>query len=619
MELIRTNPYRILGLLVGASATQLNRHLTRMPKYIEADEEVPVEFTEFEFNCLGNIERTKENITEAASKLCLDQDKMSAAMFWFYKGNAIADEPAFDLLKEGNVRDAVTIWAKLTNEKEVDVKNASAYQNLSTLLLHSAIEEKNIKEALLEKGLRLKLKFLESDFVKDFKQNTTDSTFRITKNQLQLMFLNLVTSEIEKKGNVAYSKLIEIISKLTFSAKELYFNDFIKNAIKQVEQRVEETKSKRLSNKFNKYILGNTLFKNTTENIITLKSLLGVTDKKFISLNDKVSLEVLFCGYDYFIQSKKEEKDNNEVIFKLYNLSIGITTSKYIKDKIYLYIKELEDWKNDQPKREKEKLVKNELRLIESKQYYFRNIIDEIKNTCYPKSLEEVNSNFIMMKELRDNLYSLKPEIIRIKKIFGEFDDIVLSVSSSIVENSLTIIGFVNNIGLNCFSNGIVPERKIYTSILQETMQYCLDSIFCLELFIMNSIVRRNYQSTLLSIKSTAKQYNVSALSTEEKLEIEKNKLKENLIREIVESDININEIKNKSYFIEEITKAKEILEEYINRKFLFIKWVNHKKIDEQNTLINKLVEKGEKEREIELKVEQTIIDNLKLKLKKID
>src|ERR1035437_2732267 len=184
MELIRSNPYRILGLLVGASATQLNRHITRMPKYIEADEEVPFEFTEFDFNCMGSFQRTKENITEAASKISLDQDKMSAAMFWFYKGNAITDEPAFDLLKEGNVRNTVAIWAKLTNEKEVDIKNASAYQNLSTLLLNSAIDEKNIKEELLEKGLRLKLKFLESDYVKDFKLNTTDSTFITTKNQL---------------------------------------------------------------------------------------------------------------------------------------------------------------------------------------------------------------------------------------------------------------------------------------------------------------------------------------------------------------------------------------------------------------------------------------------------
>ena len=332
-----------------------------------------------------------------------------------------------------------------------------------------------------------------------------------------------------------------------------------------------------------------------------------------------MTLEVLSCGYDYFIQSKEEEKDNSEVILKLYNLSIGLTTSKYIKDKCYRYIKELEDWKKDQPIREKEKLVKYEFRLIESKQYYLRNIIDEIKNKTYPKSLEEVNSNLLMIKDLRDTLYPLKLEIIRIKKIFEVLDDIVLSTGSSVVENSLTIISFVNNIGLNCFSNGIVPERKIYTSILQETVQYCLDSIFCLELFIMNSNVRRNYQSTLQSIKSTAKQYSVSPLSTEEKLEIEKNKLKESLIKEIVESEININDIKNKSYFNEEITAAKEMLVKHKTRKFLFIKWKNQKKIDEQNTLINKLIEKGKKEREAELKVEQTILDNLKLKLKKID
>jgi hypothetical protein len=93
----------------------------------------------------------------------------------------------------------------------------------------------------------------------------------------------------------------------------------------------------------------------------------------------------------------------------------------------------------------------------------------------------------------------------------------------------------------------------------------------------------------------------------------------ENIIKEIVESEINLNDIKNKSYFIEEITAAKEMLEKHKTRQFLFIKWKNQKQIDEQNTLINKLIEKGKREREAELKVEQTILDNLKLKLKKID
>lgn len=38
----------------------------------------------------------RDSVTEAASKLNLDSDKINAAsLFWFYKGNAIVDEPAF--------------------------------------------------------------------------------------------------------------------------------------------------------------------------------------------------------------------------------------------------------------------------------------------------------------------------------------------------------------------------------------------------------------------------------------------------------------------------------------------------------------------------------------------
>ncbi len=53
MNAILNNPYRLLGLLVGASATQLNRHRTRIPNYISAGNEIAEEYTDFSFQSLG--------------------------------------------------------------------------------------------------------------------------------------------------------------------------------------------------------------------------------------------------------------------------------------------------------------------------------------------------------------------------------------------------------------------------------------------------------------------------------------------------------------------------------------------------------------------------------------
>lgn len=162
-------------------------------------------------------------------KLNLDSDKMSSALFWFYKGNPITDEPTFDAIKEADLDQVINIWTKLTSNGEVSQRNASAYSNLGTLYLSGILEGTNTNEAILEQGISLKLKFLESDFIKDFKALATDETYKTTKKELQLLFLNQVQSEVEKSGTVTSNKLLDILTKQEFSAKEDFLKDLFRN------------------------------------------------------------------------------------------------------------------------------------------------------------------------------------------------------------------------------------------------------------------------------------------------------------------------------------------------------------------------------------------------------
>jgi len=112
MELITNNPYRQLGLLVGATARQESNHKTKIKQYLEAEQEIPDQYIEYGFECLGEIQRTTNSISNAASSLNLDADKIKAAIFWFYKGYEITDEPAFDLLKEEEIDQVIELWLK---------------------------------------------------------------------------------------------------------------------------------------------------------------------------------------------------------------------------------------------------------------------------------------------------------------------------------------------------------------------------------------------------------------------------------------------------------------------------------------------------------------------------
>jgi hypothetical protein len=132
MNLIINNPYRILGILAGVPAREQERQTRRLKQYIEAEQETPVDCS---FPILGTLHRTIESITDAVSKLNLDSDKINAAMFWFYNGNEITDEAAFEALENEDLTTAINIWTKQTESNAVTERNASAFQNLSTLLL----------------------------------------------------------------------------------------------------------------------------------------------------------------------------------------------------------------------------------------------------------------------------------------------------------------------------------------------------------------------------------------------------------------------------------------------------------------------------------------------------
>jgi hypothetical protein len=345
MDLIQNNPYRTVGLLVGATAREQERQVKRLKQFIEAEQDPQDDFS---FPTLGNLHRTLDKVNEAASKLNLDSDKMSSALFWFYKGNPITDEPAFDAIKEADLDQVINIWTKLTSNGEVSQRNASAYSNLGTLYLSGILEGTNTNEAILEQGISLKLKFLESEFSKEFKELATDGTYKATKKELQLLFLNQIQSEVEKSGTVTSNKFLDILTKQEFSAKEDFLKGFVQKPIEQIERQIDESKAKRKTNKANAITFGEELQNQTLENLNQLKSILGASNIKYASIADKVANEILQCTIDYFNYHQETENDNDyfEPALKLAKSTEKIAIGKVVRDRIEDTLNTFEEMKD---------------------------------------------------------------------------------------------------------------------------------------------------------------------------------------------------------------------------------------------------------------------------------
>jgi DNA-binding transcriptional regulator GbsR (MarR family) len=414
MKVILNNPYRTVGLLVGATAREQERQVRRLKQFLEAEQDPQDDFS---FPTLGNLHRTLDKVNEAASKLNLDSDKMSSALFWFYKGNPITDEPAFDAIKEADLDQVISIWTKLTSNGEVSQRNASAYSNLGTLYLSGILEGTNTNEALLEQGISLKLKFLESDFIKDFKALATDETYKTTKKELQLLFLNQVQSEIEKSGGITSNKFLDILTKQEFSAKEDFLKGFVQKPIEQIEKKIEEAKAKRKANKANAVNVGKALYEQTSENLKQLKSILGTSNLKFSSISDKVSDEILQCGIDYFSHYKDSSTDPGSASMDLFRKAKTLAVGNIAKQRCSENTENLQEWMDDKPERDKQARILADFEKL-------KNLIDE-----YESRSETVANG----KQL---LASARPYLSNVKSVLGSTDELYLGLSSRIASDA---------------------------------------------------------------------------------------------------------------------------------------------------------------------------------------
>lgn len=481
MNVIQNNPYRILGLLVGASATQLNRHRTRIPKYIIARDEIPEEFTAYSFEILGCIDRTEDIITNAGSKLNLDNDKINAALFWFWNGNPITDEVAFDALKEGDTDTAIEIWQKMTGNdedgyNEITKRNASAFYNLSTLYLS--------EYGIDEDSLQLKLRFLESDFIKEFTTQVTDEHFKITKKDLQLLFLQSLSQD----EDFDISAFFEAISNIEFSAKQDFLKKFVQKPILQIKQQIEEAKIKRKANKASGYNAGKELF-NAVEKVITqLKNILGINDIRFSSISDKVAEEILQCGIDYFNHFSDSNTDPSSYAMDLFRKANTFAVGSIVRQRIQENTENLQKWIDDKPERDKQKRIAVDFEQL-------KNLIDRYEN------LPETVAN---AKQL---LSSARPYLNNVKNVLGSTDKLHLGLSSRIAADALGMCVSEINILQQRFAYTFDPtsELRIFF-LLKDKVNEALEVTKTISLMDLRSDFRNHFYQNESSLSNLRRQ-----------------------------------------------------------------------------------------------------------------
>lgn len=585
MQPIKNNPYRVIGLLAGATAPQQVRQINRLKQSIEAEVEPDEDFS---FPVISKLHRTIENINNAAAKIHLESGKISAALFWFYKGNEIDDDAAFDILRgeNGDKAEAQNIWTNAIKGKEITKRNASCFHNLSTLLLSNAFNGNTIFAKILEKAITLKLEFLESDFSADLVTISTDENNRTSKVALQLIFLNELHSEIEKNEGFSSDKFLSILSKLNFSAKEEFFQEFVQKPIRQVEDEILKTKTKRLADKRDAEIFGKELYENTEASIKQLKTVLDTSDIRYKNIADKLANEILQCGIDFFQEFKDEDFDPSNDAMNLFDLASSIAIGNIVSQRCEENTENLQEWIDDKPDRDRQKLIVHELTFIGSKLERFQSLSDSISNA-------------------KDLIDSCKPKLIAIKNVLGTNDDYYLNISSAVVQNAQNmLVQAVNEIieasNRRSFSSSLSSDR---TSI-----QNALDITFKMGSFDMHTTLKTHYKKNLEGIKNIAGQLGISTYSPKEKIQQEK-----------AQAERKLKEIQNQIFFQSEINEANGEMAKIKEWQFLRSQSDRESQIRNQENKIRQLKSRSEQEKASQIKLQQKRISDLQVKLQQTE
>lgn len=416
MELIRQNPYHVIGILAGAN----QRTITKQKAKINALQKVgkSIDFgTDIELP--EKPDRSNGAVEKAFANIEINQNKVINALFWFVNHNHL-DETALNYLQSGELKKPEDIWQKITNGKEVSSKNFTAFNNLGTLKLSTAFANGSIDTGNLKEGIRLKTELLTSGNLSDFCRLVADETYTVDQNKELETFINVILEELNKQRVLDSREIHSLIGSIHPKLKSVVSEKLTATPFHNIERKTEQTKKKRNENPEDGLELGRNLYRDTKSDITSLSELLGKSDLKYRTTADKLAKEILQSGIDYF----KEYQDDEELhdgylgkdVIELFRIADSIAVGNQTKERISENIEGVHEWINRADERRKEKLIEQDLKYVIAKLERFKRLPDTIENA--------------------DNLVtSCKPKLQNMKSALGADDNFYIQISSAVVNN----------------------------------------------------------------------------------------------------------------------------------------------------------------------------------------
>lgn len=459
LDIIQNNPYRLLGIYSNSPTKERVANHNRLKAFLKVGRDMsfaldlPV--------LLPAIIRSTEIITEADAKLTLPNEQLRYAQFWFLKSTPL-DDIAMNHLAIGNMDGAISIWEKKDN--------ASSLQNRIVCALIQ--DNYTVALACAEK--------LYSSHITDFINIVLGECHTANTEKPEYCFLDELCSALGAK---------ELLSYLQNSDWKQYIKDkIIKPLIGTLQSAIDIAKASKGEGVSARYNAGIKLANETRVALMQLKSLLSGTDLQYQMVADKLGLEILQCGIDYYNGS--EAADAAHKAMKLQSYALSIVVGKMAKDRC----------------KENVDILKNIIENLPPIEVFVedKTIQEELRKFC--KLPDKISHALTLLNNTKPHLQSIKAKL-------GTSNSYYLKLSTQVVGNALhNIIEEVNalqndetvEIGGKQIPISMLLDRETKISQIKSALRSAWNAIEIMDTFDMESDFKRKIlapnKNTLLNI-----------------------------------------------------------------------------------------------------------------------
>ena len=393
MNILQNNPYRQLGVYSNSPTKERLANHNRMKAFLKVGKSVsfPLDVPQY----LSSINRTEASAADAEAKLTLPKDQILYAQFWFVKTTPL-DDVAFNHLFAGEIDKAEEIWQKR--------ECASSLQNriVCSLMCGKYARAVSLAETL----------YNNTQYVNELTSVVVGTGGNINISDLVFSFIDVLCDEI------GADKLLSLTTIPTW--KDHIKEKAVKPIISHIKDAIDVAKKSKGKGATARHEAGKVLMEGTKAFVSQLGNLLSSSEIQYQTIVDKLGLEILQCGIDYYNDSEEPDAARKAMVLQRYAKSIVV--GQAAKDRCKENVDILQKIIDNLPPSE----VFTEDKAIK----------EELHKYC---QLPDLISHAVTLLE------NTQPYLVSIKDKLGADNEYYLKISTLVVNNALNnVIAEIN-------------------------------------------------------------------------------------------------------------------------------------------------------------------------------